>query len=148
MAKQQKKVKIRDLKVGAVFGFTAVTPDGGSVFQQWKIIGRPTYSGQRLEGKKEFIVPCIYVKLGKEDQNIQPDKSFPVNYEVSLVRPGQKDFQAIDQRDQPKDGKGGPAVSPIGELAKEVGVGDEEEDDDTIDSLIKDDEDEETENGD
>src|SRR5687767_5398516 len=135
MAKAQKKVKIRRLGLGAIFAFN---PQNGPL-EHWKIIGRPFKDGGRTpEGKKSYSVNAIYVKTDKEDSNVQPDKVFNIDTEVAEVRAGNKDFQAIDQRDQPR------GVTPIRELARQVGVDDDEtEDDGTLDSLIKDDEEEE-----
>lgn len=151
MAKPQKKVKVRTLSVGSVFAFTrldaATTED--NKLELWKVVGRPTHSGIRTpEGKKDYVVLCVYVKKSKDDQNVQPDKYFNVNYEVIQVKAGGKDWAAIDQRDQPTDSQGKPAVSPISQLAKETGEALDPafangESDGSLESFIKDDEGEE-----
>ncbi len=151
MATKAKKVKIRQLGVGAVFAFERLdsVADENKI-EFWKIIGRPTYGGQRNPAtkKKEYVVLATYVKKNKEDQNTQPEKSFNIDYEVVLVKNAGKDPQAIDQRDQPRvDGK--PAVTPLSELRKELGEDLEPDlaDDDSeksLDDFIKDDEEEES----
>ena len=121
MAKAQKKVKIRQLGLGAIFAYV---PAFGPL-EHWKIIGRPFKDGGKTpEGKKSYSVNAIYVKTDKDDDNVQPDKVFNIDIEVSEVRGGTKDVQALDKRDQPNK------VESITELAKRV-VDNEEDDDDT-----------------
>lgn len=110
-AVKSNKIVLGKLAVGAVFEVANV--DG--VSEWWKVIGRPTRSGVNPDGKTAYWVPCTHVLKDKNDTGAPvPTKSFNLRQEVTLVRGGRKDYDAIDKRDQP----GG--ITPLDKLTGEA----------------------------
>lgn len=107
-----KVTKIRKLGLGSVFGIRK-----GDYLEQWKIIGRPGKSGT-IGNVTTYTVKATFQPYSKTDQ-YDPGKEakyFDINTEVIEIAPPRKDFDAIDQRDQPD------SVQSVEELAKQVGA--------------------------
>lgn len=132
--KKQKTVRLGKVGVGAIFQF--VNLDGN--VEAWKVIGRPHRSGVSPEGKNEWWVPCSYVLRDKHDQGVAvPVKSFNLKSEVVLLRGGQRDPDAIDQRDQPKGVTSLDKLAGVPDELKKDLRGDEDTD---LEKMIGDDE--------
>lgn len=112
-AKRSVTLKIRKLGIGSIFAVME-----GAVKEHWKIIGRPGKSGLGPDGKQTYTVKAIYVARSKDDPYTpsKEAKYFEINRDVEEVRPARKDFDAIDQRDQPTD------VVSIERLAAQLGT--------------------------
>jgi hypothetical protein len=109
--KSYKTIKLGKLAVGAVFQVINASTEREEF---WKVIGRPSKSGENEDGRIAYWVPCGYVPKDKKDQGTPvPTKSFNLTSDVVFVRGGRKDSDAIDSRDQPH------GVTPLEKL---VGV--------------------------